>query len=203
MTIFILDFETTGLNPYHDDIIDIGCKVLDQDITFQCLVKPESKRRVDDYITTLTGITNQMLSKQGKQYILACQDFINFIIEQSDGSTNYIISHNGDGFDFIIFKKILRDLRLHQKLPESFPPIQYIDTIPFAKRLLENQKRFSLSTLSKVFSIPQPEAHRALPDVFNLEILYRQLCSRLGSKYQVKDLLLNPDYIYNYIHLKD
>ena len=50
-------------------IIDIGCKVLDQDITFQCLVKPESKRRVDDYITTLTGITNQMLSSEGKQYI--------------------------------------------------------------------------------------------------------------------------------------
>ena len=32
MTIFILDFETSGLNPYHDDIIDIGCKVLDQEL---------------------------------------------------------------------------------------------------------------------------------------------------------------------------
>ena len=88
MTTFILDFETSGLNPYHDDIIDIGCKVLDQDITFQCLVKPESKRRIDDYITTLTGITNQMLSKQGKQYILACQDFINFIIEHATESSS-------------------------------------------------------------------------------------------------------------------
>ena len=41
MTTIILDFETSGLNPYHDDIIEIGAKVLNTDKSFQCLVKPK------------------------------------------------------------------------------------------------------------------------------------------------------------------
>ena len=34
--IIILDFETSGLNPYHHDIIEIGAKVLGSDNEFSC-----------------------------------------------------------------------------------------------------------------------------------------------------------------------
>ena len=83
MNTFIIDFETTGLNPYHHDIIDIGCKLLNEDTTFQCLVRPKTKRLLSDFTTNLTGITNKMIVQQGKHYLSAYQDFINFILENS------------------------------------------------------------------------------------------------------------------------
>ena len=58
----IFDIETTGLDSSYDEIIEIGAiriennKVVSQ---FQSLVKPNIE--IDDYITELTGITNDML----------------------------------------------------------------------------------------------------------------------------------------------
>ena len=42
-TILILDFETTGLNPYLNDIIEIAIKKIGCDETFQTLVKPKKQ----------------------------------------------------------------------------------------------------------------------------------------------------------------
>ena len=56
MSTIILDFETSGLNPYHDDIIEIGAKVLNKDASFQCLVKPKSNKLISEKITEITGI---------------------------------------------------------------------------------------------------------------------------------------------------
>ena len=34
----IYDFETSGLSPYNDDIIEIGAKCIDNNVSFQSLV---------------------------------------------------------------------------------------------------------------------------------------------------------------------
>ena len=54
MVTVIFDLETSGLNPYHDDIIEIGAKVLNTDNSFQCLVKPKSNRPISKKITEIT-----------------------------------------------------------------------------------------------------------------------------------------------------
>ena len=59
MNIFILDFETSGLNPYRDDIIEIGIKKYMGDESYQTLVIPESKNLISDQITRITNITNE------------------------------------------------------------------------------------------------------------------------------------------------
>ena len=51
MVVIVFDLETSGLNPYHDDIIEIGAKVLNTDNSFQCLVKPKSRRPISQKIT--------------------------------------------------------------------------------------------------------------------------------------------------------
>ena len=56
ITKVILDFETSGLNPYHDDIIEIAMKVMDTDNQFTTLVKPKSNECISDEISSLTGI---------------------------------------------------------------------------------------------------------------------------------------------------
>ena len=70
MTTFILDFETNGLNPFHDDVIEIAIKIFNTDKSFECLVVPQNKRGLSDKITEITGITNQILKDEGLNYVI-------------------------------------------------------------------------------------------------------------------------------------
>ena len=45
MQTVILDFETSGLNQYHDDIIEIGAKLLNCDNKFSVLLRPNDFTR--------------------------------------------------------------------------------------------------------------------------------------------------------------
>ena len=56
------DIETTGLDPAYGEIIEIGAIKIEngKEIeTFNTLIKPEYE--IDEFITELTGITNEML----------------------------------------------------------------------------------------------------------------------------------------------
>ena len=58
-----LDVETTGLDPQWDEIIQVGCiRIRDGAIVaqYESLVNPGFE--IDEYITKLTGITNEMLA---------------------------------------------------------------------------------------------------------------------------------------------
>ena len=58
----VLDTETTGLSAYYDEIIEIGIlRVRNNEIVDQYsqLIQPESP--IDSFITSLTGITNEMV----------------------------------------------------------------------------------------------------------------------------------------------
>lgn len=55
---FYLDFEATQ---YSERIISIGC-IADNGASFETLVKPVKGEKVNDFITQLTGITNEMLA---------------------------------------------------------------------------------------------------------------------------------------------
>ena len=102
----ILDFETSGLNPYHDDIIEIGAKVLGEDKSFQCLVRPKSEKLISQKITDITGITNRTIRAEGKSWKNAYIEFYNWLIENlNENGNNAIVSHNGTTFDFIFLKK--------------------------------------------------------------------------------------------------
>ena len=56
---FYLDFEATR---FSNRIISIGC-VAENGNTFSTLVKPGKKKKVDKFITELTGITNEILAE--------------------------------------------------------------------------------------------------------------------------------------------
>ena len=63
-----LDFETTGLSPHSDRIIEIAAiRYIDGKITdrFVTLVNPE--RHISNIITDLTGITNSMVATAPKE----------------------------------------------------------------------------------------------------------------------------------------
>tara|TARA_B110000902_G_C14108318_1_gene513347 strand:- start:231 stop:827 length:597 start_codon:yes stop_codon:yes gene_type:complete len=195
MTTIILDFETSGLNPYHDDIIEIGAKVLNKEISFQCLVRPKSGKLISDKITQITGITNRTLRAEGLQWQNAYIEFYNWLIENLDKEDkNAIVSHNGTTFDFIFLKKIIFDLNKESQNIEEFMnmKIYYIDTLLLSRKILHNRYQYNQPSLCKTFNIEIVNAHRALGDVICLEMLYQKLCQKISLKY-LED-------IYNYIN---
>ena len=195
----ILDFETSGLNPYHADIIEIGAKVLSSEQCFQCLVKPESNKEIEEKITKITGITNRTLRAEGKPFIQAYSDFHNWLVENiEEGDKMGIVSHNGDSFDFIFFRRLMNKLFDENLIKERFESkyeIVYLDSLHIVRRLYPQMYSYKQETLCKYFRIEIEGAHRALNDVICLEQLYNRILSDLQKKYQKIDISIMKDYI--------
>ena len=112
MTTLIYDFETSGLNPYHEDITEIGCRCLETDEVFTCLVQPLSNRILCDKVIELTGITNELLKKEGLAPMDAYKSFFEYLhkiyLVNNDIT---MVAHNGAGFDDIFLKRVHRYLQ--------------------------------------------------------------------------------------------
>tara|TARA_B100001093_G_scaffold398589_1_gene385939 strand:- start:701 stop:1315 length:615 start_codon:yes stop_codon:yes gene_type:complete len=202
MQTIILDFETSGLNPYHDDIIEIGAKIKDKEIQFQTLLKPKSGKPISKKINEITGISNKLLREKGKPWISAYKDLFNWIIQNTNQSQPIaIISHNGNSFDFIFLKRLLNSLKeTGEEISKlNIDKIIFIDTLLLTKRLLPERSYYSQNSLAKYFQIPLVDEHRAIGDVIVLEQIYirciQELCRQNNSGYN------NPILIQEYINL--
>jgi DNA polymerase III epsilon subunit-like protein len=99
---FYFDLETSGTNPYYDDIIEIGLQTSDGKHSFSVLVNPNYE--VSDTITYITGITNDLLKKEGislREAILAMHAFLR---KHTVGRKLWLVGHNVYGFDRIFYE---------------------------------------------------------------------------------------------------
>ena len=204
MVVIIFDLETSGLNPYHDDIIEIGAKVLNTDNSFQCLVKPKSNRPVSQKITEITTISNRLLRAEGKDWLSAYSEFYNWLQEATKFSQNVsIVSHNGDTFDFVFFKRMMKELKENgtDTSKINLDTIHFHDTLPLSKRLFENRSYYNQPAMARMFNIMVINAHRAMGDVLVLEQIYPELMKNLESQIKI-DPINNPSIVRDYIDLK-
>ena len=113
MSILFLDFETSGFNPYHNDIIEIAVKEMNNDNSFSTLVQPKSNECISERITAVTSITNELLRDKGVSWEKAYKelnDFLKTILQKSPDGKLYIVAHNGETFDFLFLKRIFSEL---------------------------------------------------------------------------------------------
>jgi len=188
MNIFIFDLETSGLNPYRDDIIEIGIKKYKSDKSYQKLVIPQSKELISDRISELTGITNDDIFQNGIIHSNAYIELYNFILENSDKSSPivYLISHNGNAFDFIFFKRILYDMNQNDGNLQGLE-FRYLDTLNLSRRLID-QNSYKMSSLCKRFNIENSSEHRAMGDVLALEQIFDKLYRTWSKKDELIDI---------------
>ncbi|MFU0526334.1 exonuclease domain-containing protein [Gardnerella vaginalis] len=160
----VLDTETTGLSAYYDEIIEIGIlRVRNNEIVYRYdqLIKPNFD--IDDFITALTGITNDML--EGMPSI--------------DSVKTDVLSFIGD--DIILGHNTSFDMRfLNEGFKEQLSN-QYMDTMQFARKLYPELKHHRLSDLTDYLGLHNNE-HRALSDCTSTKELYDAVKASMAEK---------------------
>jgi len=147
----VVDLETTGLDSCFCDIIEIGAvRYVDGEKVgeFSTLVKPFDT--IDEYITELTGITDEML-ENAPAAPDALRDFLSF------AGADLLVGYNVN-FDI----NFLYD-KIDEMLSLTFSN-DFIDVMRIARRVLSGTKNHKLLTVAKHLKISNTVAHRALAD---------------------------------------
>lgn len=159
----VLDIETTGFSPEVNEIIEIGAiKVRNFEVcdTYHALIKIENE--IPETIVRLTGITNEMLNKDGIQIEDALTGFKNFI-------EDFILVGHNINFDI----NFLYDNFVRYSL--GLLTNDFIDTMRLSKMLVKDIYNYKLSSLTKKFNINYEIKHRSLDDVYATNNLYKKL----------------------------
>ena len=170
----LFDIETTGLDSEFDEIIEIGAiKVDNNQIVdeFHSLIKPNEM--IDEFITNLTGITNEMVENAPSiNDVLPL--FLKFI------GNNILIGHNVN-FDINFIYDSLCSC--------GISPISndFIDTLRIARRVLPELSHHRLTDLAIYYNIDSNGNHRALKDVEITNIVFNKLKEEVLSKYSSID----------------
>ena len=157
----IVDIETTGGNTNSDRITEIailihdGEKVVEE---FASLVNPG--KRIPYRISSITGITNEMVAEAPKFYEIAKQ-----IVEMTEGKT--FVAHNAK-FDYNFVKNEFKALGYEYKRKK-------LCTVEMSRSLIPGLKSYALGKLCKTLGIVQKIHHRALEDANATAALFRHL----------------------------
>ena len=211
MNTFYIDFETTGLNPYHDEIIEFAIKKNNSEFKIENFVKPTRTILIPEKITEITGITSDMIFNNVNviSNMKAVENMFTFLGEHYDGNGYiYLVAHNGIRFDFVFFKELVNNYLLHKnselkdiKIFDIYPKIRYIDSLDVARKMVPHLYSYSQKNLCKIFNIIQNNAHRAIGDVEDLENIYITIVNYGINKFKLdKDFIGNTDRVYDYIN---
>ncbi|HLE11355.1 MAG: hypothetical protein A2451_12370 [Bdellovibrionales bacterium RIFOXYC2_FULL_39_8] len=166
--IVILDFETTGLTPPYDRVIEVAAAIVaNNEIvdTFTHLMYPG--RSIPYFITDLTGITTSMLKgKPSPEEIMP--ELKKFI------GNRPIFAHNAS-FD----KRFLEAEMARVGLTMNNP---VLCTMILSRKLIPQAYNHKLSTLASHLNINATNAHRALADVKVTAKLWSHLYSQISTR---------------------
>lgn len=180
----VIDTETTGLDYEFCEIIEIAAVRVRNGVVvdrFSSLVKPEGHYfydangnlcvgYVDAFITSLTGITDEMLQTAPNPPDII-PAFVSFL------SNDILIGHNVN-FDV----NFLYDLC--EKLGIEFSN-DFIDTMRIARKLLPELPHHRLKDLTEYFGVTNQNEHRSLGDCMATNAIYdlmkRRILSNIGE----------------------
>ncbi|TDT63385.1 exonuclease domain-containing protein [Fonticella tunisiensis] len=155
----VLDFETTGLNPSTDKIIEVSILKYKNGVLideFQTLINPLIK--IPPEITRITGISNNMVKDKPtiKEVLPLLIDFIGDLP---------IVAHNAP-FD----AKFLKYAVLYN-LGEDMITNKFIDTVKVARKIYPNLPNHKLTTIKEYLDI-NLNSHRAHDDTLVTAQIY-------------------------------
>ena len=148
----ILDLETTGLDPVTDRIIEVGLLKINSGIIieeYQCFVKHNIS--IPRIITSLTGITNEMIINYGIPESELSKVFNSFIED------NTVVGYNIK-FDLDFLENLMNRTHCSYKIFNSY------DVLKKVRTKFKGLDKYSLSTVYSHLFEQNITPHRALND---------------------------------------
>lgn len=170
-TYVVLDVETTGLSAERDRLIEIAAikikngREID---TFESYINP--KRKISSYITNLTSITNEDVSKAPYEEEVM-KNFYSWLDDE-----DILVAHNAK-FDLGMIGKSFERLGIMKKLKYSS-----IDTLFLSRAINKNLKRHGLSTLTKFYKVKLTQHHRAIYDTRATSEIFIKMLEQLKEQ---------------------
>ena len=158
----VIDIETTGLDPRFCDIIEIAAVKYssgEKIDVFSSLIKPEEP--IDEYVTALTGITNEML-KNAPDISEGIKNFYDFI------GDDLLIGYNVN-FDINFLYDSLK--RCHSLILSN----SFVDVMRIARKVLPDLKNYKQSTVADRYGLSSSDAHRAARDCETCQEIFERL----------------------------
>lgn len=166
-TFVAFDFETTGLSPHSERIIEVGAvkfkdgKILD---TYSAFVNPGKPIPAD--ASRVNGISDAMVADAQTEDVIIPQ-FMEF------AGDAVLIAHNAK-FDMSFLRNSLDRLNL------PAPSNAIMDTQRLSKKAFPRNKSYALQNLMEVLGIPKNNAHRALDDAESCQRLFMKVCDSMS-----------------------
>lgn len=164
----VFDLETTGFNPYENNIIEIGAlkyKNNEKIDEYKVLINPQE--HISSVITRITGINDEMV-KDCKTIDEVFPDFINWIEDYT------LIAHNSS-FDLGFIEANIKKLNL------EMIDNKCIDTLALARNCITETADHKLETLKKHFKLKY-NSHRALEDCYVTNYVYQYCKKKKGEE---------------------
>lgn len=168
----VFDFETTGLSPLRDEIIEIGAIRVDdihakEHKTFCTFVKPRSP--ISNRITAINGIDNDMVA-DADDISSVIKEFHEFIGDLP------LVAHNAS-FDM---KFLLHNMQAHGL---EFLGNKVVDTLSLARKAFPDIDNHKLTTLVEHIGINVDQSHRAFDDSMAALMVYTTSVQLLYGTY--------------------
>ena len=164
----VLDFETTGLSPRDDKIIEVGivkCSGAEEVDAMSMFINP--KEPLSEKVTEITGITDKALCDAPtiKQVIAQIREFI---------GNDIIVAHNAT-FDV----SFLQNAYLQSKMEVG---IRYIDTLALCRKVYPDRKDHRLCAYIEYFGLSDCQKHRAIDDARCTHRLFEMLLPQIENR---------------------
>ena len=162
-TYVVIDIETSGLHPEKDEIIELGAIVVkEHKIVKRFSVLVQTKNPVPASIEQITGITNDMLDKEGLALPVSMKQLLSLIGDLP------LVSHNIE-FDYHFLRNACTSCNLPLKSNRK------IDTLSLSRSKLKGVKSYKLGALAEHFAIESKQTHRSMADCEITYQLYEKL----------------------------
>lgn len=152
MRFVAIDLETTGLNPYKHEIIEIGAVAFTLDrleTDFSILIRPE--RKMDPKARAIHQISAEEIASKAVSLETGVAAFMHFMTEGS------WVFHNAP-FDLGFLKQA------YAAIKRPWPTRNYYDHLQLSRKLRAERTSHSLEAIKKELGIDTGRAHRALAD---------------------------------------
>ncbi len=173
----VVDVETTGSKKNIDRVIDIACVVVQNGLIvdqFSTLLNPE--RHISKLITKITGISNDMV-----QYAPTAEEVMPEFVKYFKLPNSVFVGH------FVDFDYSFVNIELEQSNLERLH-LQKLDTLKLAQRILPDNVKKNVGSMSKYYGVQPINRHRALGDAKATAYSLIEMLAELRSKYLIEDV---------------